>query len=474
MADAKGTGPNSYEIVKAELTAHRAPGFKFDIKDAIASIILYEHLELPYMTGKLIVIDTVDIFGLVGFQGTEILEFEAIYSKDDTSNGSSITKKFVVTSISKSQKMNDNTDGIILNLTEEHFFKNKIEVISRAYDGKPNEIIKALFEDAELDKEIEILGDIEIQEPLKYLVPYTTPMEAAMVVKESATTVEGYPYFLYSTIADPDKLYYTNLGYLLDQAQSPMSRTPFTYALYATGKADEDGDIYDPRNPNAASQANQLDLEERSRFIEKYSVTNTQNTINFMQRGHIGSTNEYVNVNQFEYDDYRHDMYEQLELLKDKFPNDQNLINYDRLAFSGDLHMKDGRYNTRLYASHLYSDAKANIYDTGTTLGENLKHLSTSTALKAFMEKSAIDVEVPSYLFWPRGFGIPGKTIGRRIPLRFFTNDVGDDDENREQTEKYDRDRSGEYLIYAASHNFSADKYSVSLTCVKYSNLRMT
>ena len=159
---------------------------------------------------------------------------------------------------------------------------------------------------------------------------------------------------------------------------------------------------------------------------------------------------------------------------KDKFPNDQNLINYDRLAFSGDLHMKDGRYNTRLYASHLYSDAKANIYDTGTTLGENLKHLSTSTALKAFMEKSAIDVEVPSYLFWPRGFGIPGKTIGRRIPLRFFTNDVGDDDENREQTEKYDRDRSGEYLIYAASHNFSADKYSVSLTCVKYSNLRMT
>ena len=51
-------------------------------------------------------------------------------------------------------------------------------------------------------------------------------------------------------------------------------------------------------------------------------------------------------------------------------------------------------------------------------------------------------------------------TIGNVINLRFHTNDDQDQ-------EMIDHKRTGEYMIYAARHVFTANRYTVNLTCAK-------
>jgi len=473
MANAPGHGPHNFEIETARITADRASGRKMDIAEAIVEITFFEHLNHPYMTGRMVLVDNVDIYGLADFQGTEKFEFSATYSKGNDGPPGTFRKRFVITSIERTQKSNDNVEVLVFSLTEEHMFRNAIEVISKAYTGKPNEIISKLVQDANLGVTVKNKGLVEIQDNMRYLVPYITPLEATKVVKEGATTPEGYPYFLYSTFGDENELHYRSLSTLLEETPIAGKNDPFRYTIYSTGLADAElrMDKNDPRNPNGEAKYNTVDIEERSRFIEKYQQINQQNLISLMLQGHVGSTNEFVNINQYNFHTHKHDLEKEYGRLKSKLPSDQQRDGYDQDAFGG-IHNKNNRYITRVYASHLYSDSLNNLYDTGVTLGSYLSLKSMSEGVRALMEKQAINIELPGYHFWPNGSSENGRTIGRKIPLQFLNNDLEGAD--RDSRRVIDQQRSGEYLIYAASHNFSLRKYSVGLTCVKFSSLNVT
>lgn len=472
MATAPGHGPHSYVIEEAMLTADRAPGRTMDIREAIAEINLFEHLFKPYMTGQMMIADTVDIHGLGAFQGTEKLSFRARYSDEGDGPSGFIEKKFVVTSIDRMVKTGDNTEVLLFSLTEEHYFRNEINVLSRAYEGKPSEIITNLVSDGQLGVEVETGTDEEIQGRLRYINPYITPLEGCERVLNAATTPDGYPYFLYSSIATEDKLQYKSLKELLNATPIANAQDPFRYSLYSTGLSDEQiaaiigGDPNDPRGNNQQS-ARDVSLENRSRFIEKYEILNQQNLISLMQDGHFGAQHEFININEFAYKTHKHDMNEVYKRLLPELPADQQRTGLDDKAFDN-IGLKDQQYISRIYANGTYSDQLNNIYDHGASIGSYLSLHPTSEALKAFMEKSAITIEIPGYHIWPNGGSNPNRTIGRKLPLKFFNNNI--DAGELESGLIEDKQRSGEYFIYAAGHSFSVEKYSVSLTCVKYSD----
>lgn len=471
MSAAEGNSPHSFLIKTARITAERAGSRAMDIREAIVEINLYEHLEHPYMTGTLLIADTVDIYGLGDFQGTEKFEFEAVYSERFPGPSGSVKKSFIITSIDSMMKGNDNSEIIAFSLTEEHYFKNQMDTINKSYDGKPIDIIRNIIGDGNLGVTIDTLNDTGIQEPLRYIAPYLTPLDAALRVMESAITEDGYPFYLYSVLGSENLLYYRNLKQIF--LEDPISNEPFSYALYKTGLSDSriasivGGDINDPRNSTNQTRGAVVELEERSRVIEKYHITNQQNIISLFNKGHIGHTREFVNINQFNYHTHKHDMSKVYDRLENFLPSDQKRTGLDEVA-QGGLHLKNSKYITQIFSSHTYTTNINNLYDQGSTLASYLGLYATRDAIKAFMEKSAINVEIPGYHFWPNGSSNPNRTIGRKIPLQFFNNDL----EGGEKPSKkvIDKNRSGEYLIYAASHQFGLTKYKVSLTCVKYSN----
>jgi hypothetical protein len=85
-------------------------------------------------------------------------------------------------------------------------------------------------------------------------------------------------------------------------------------------------------------------------------------------------------------------------------------------------------------------------------------------AMRNFLHKSSIDINVAGQNFLYKDIC---KSIGTVITLDFKnTREVNPGEQHR------DVKRSGEYMIYAARHVFSGQKYNVNLSCVKLANER--
>lgn len=475
MAGAPGFGPHSYEILTAKITSDRQPGNSMDIIPAISGVSLYEHLGLPYMTGELTIIDTVDIMNMLGFQGTEKFTFSARYGNPDLSFGT-LDKTFIITSVQKSMKTNDNVEVVLMGLVEESFFLGSLDTVSKAFTGKPNVIIDNILKNSNSGKTLEVRGAPEVQTNMRYIAPYVSSFSAMEIMRDASTTQEGLPFFLYSTPWEQDKLFFESLDNMIASGPIVSRYAPFRYSLYSTGLSDAHlnkrfgGDSYlDPRDRGSSQKRQIAKLEHAASFIERYTVTNTHNTLSMIQKGNIGSRREFVNINEFDFREQHFSIKETLDRLKPKMPTGQQRMSYDEVSHGG-MHTKDSRNITNIFASHTYTDFMNNIYDTGPELGGFLPLHSSKDSLRHMMEMTAIDIQVPGYHFWPKSGGDVHRSIGRLIPLRFFNNDTEFEGRTGDAS-TIDPERSGEYLMFAANHVFSTEKYSVALTAVKYSNI---
>jgi len=460
-------GPKRYSINKARISADRSKGKFIDIETAIADLVLYEHLDNAYMTGSMTIVDSVDLYRLMAFQGTEKLELEISYDNED-SNLLPFIKTFVITSVSRSVRSFENLDVLKFTLTEEHMFLNKAEVISKAVKGKPNEIISEILADTDLDVEVELVSDVEAQGPFKYLIPYLNPLHAVDNILKTATTVEGFPYFLYSTITKDKKLEYKSLDDILSDMPLVSKSDPFQYSIVKTQLSEQNIKGTFSANPELRGLVTpgDLQLQHAAKYIEKYEIVNLENTISMLEMGVIGADRQVINVNEWRGHQSHDSILETLESIKDKLPNDQKKLSYDDKAYEG-LHNKAGQQFTHLFSSHTYSDNSANLYDAGAYPGDEIIPREGAEDLKAYMEKSPVNITVPGYMFWPRTKDRDTRSLGKNFFLRFMSSDI----EGVEKDRPYDRHRSGQYFCYAAAHVFTQDGYSVNMTAVKYSHL---
>jgi hypothetical protein len=467
MSSNSSKTPFDFVFDVARITADRAPGQSMNIGQAIYELNVFEHIEKPYVTGNVVIVDTVDLYQFGDFQGTERFELQVSFPDDATKV---FNKKFVITSVAKSRKGNDNVEVFVLTLVEESFFLSKIEVISKSYDGKPSEIIETVIENADLGISVDI-NDTEIQAPMRYLVPYITPFDVCERIKNVATTAEGYPYFLYSSMGTGDKIVWKSLTSMFKDAGVVNKYEPFTYSIYMTGKSDAQiaksigVDVNDPRNDaTAASRLESTTLEERSKIIENYSIGRNNDLLSLIERGRVGSNVQHMNVTSFAYVDFQFDVDKVFDDMEnDLFDRDQKKRSYDNKAFDG-LHTKIGNKVTHIFASDIYTDPMFNIRDIGSeAVGDNVRNTHSQMAIRSFFEKEAVNVQLPGYSFWPNGSTNKNRTIGRKIPLQFLGSST-------EQETKVDKRRSGEYIIYAARHRFSISRYDITLTGVKLSS----
>lgn len=419
--------------------------FEADIGPVVSELNIFEHIDKPYLTGSLLFADQSNYFEQADFLGTEKLNIKITSAPKLEDTVLSIEKNFIVTEIVNATRANDLTEVFLLNFVEDISYKSRLIRVSKSFTGRPQDIIQSIVNQY-LQREVKVILDTEYQEPkpMKVVVPNMTPIEAVSWIKDRASTQIGMPFFLFSTICD-DRLRYVDLGTILSNQPLNQDRTYIHSQAFAR----------DLSNFNEVEQAY---------IIQSYRATKKENQLDLARKGLVGATYNFVDttvgnnvIKRFNVNDIFSTLKEQ-NIIK----TNQNRQIFDSISRIDDRPMQqyDTREITQIVSSNTYGDDTYNYNESKGINSHMLK--ATSKSMRHFLHKSSIDINVPGQNFLYRD---TNKTIGNNIRLYFRNNP-----ENVEYDEARDVKRSGEYMIYAARHVFSGNKYNVNLSCVKLAN----
>ena len=446
---------SQYKIVEAYITADRLGDQKVFINSSIVELVLFENLEKPYVTGLVGITDDAGLFDQIGFSGTERLSL-GISSESDTNSGSGLKfRTFVMTGIENMAKSSDagNSSFYAFTLIDEHAFYGRSKKISRSVKGNlEREIEKICLNDLGKNLDVSYLyegGNLNensrvssVQNNFKAIIPYMTPIDACEWLRDRATTQNGSPFFLYASMHD-ENLRLGNLDVMLKQ-EAFNSKLPYIFAPSNVQKAETEGDQI-----------------TRQFQIQTMRTAKIQNTMNQMLTGGIGSLYNNTNLTTGRTSSTKFKLGNLLETLKANgiIPNakEQNVF---------DLDFKFGRDDSFL------EDNAAKVFHTITSTGVygNFKSYHDefdpikfrkkieNIAIRNALYKNMYEVTVPG-----TGFIISKASVGDIVRINVLADNV----DNENSTEKLDRLRSGDFLIYNTRHTFKQTRHDVAMTVCK-------
>lgn len=412
------TDRQQYIYEKAEVV-NDTEGFSIDVLASITELELYENINKIGVTGKVLIVDSMNLFNTINFTGTEIFNLEISAG----TLGTSIKKSFVMNKIEGSSVSNETTTAYVFTLIEQHVFKSHLQKISKAYTGTPIEIINNIltgFLDVQLDKSL-LNGDEPTQEPMTVVTPYISPQDAIAWIRNRSTTEEGYPYYVYGTLRSDDVMI-NSLKHILDD--EPIFDRPFVYSTASAGSDNVVDQIFSIKSLQPGQ--NQDDI------------------IGALQMGAIGSRFQvldtvYGSTNQ-------NTQFRVSELLESALYNTDQII--------GDKTIDE-------YESSFIFDIVSPTYEIFNSYGYNkdvnkLNSKVNSRSLKKALLKNVAIVKLDGAPF----FSSEDAVIGKKIKIEVVQTD-GTSSRN------VDEKRSGDFIIVTTKHVFVNSEHTVLATITK-------
>tara|TARA_B100000900_G_scaffold408641_1_gene423220 strand:- start:552 stop:1892 length:1341 start_codon:yes stop_codon:yes gene_type:complete len=430
-----------YIVVEAIISSTRNDT-EVDIKALVSEFIIYEHIEKPYLTGRLSFKEEENILQDIDFQGGEKLTI-TIQHLEEVVSANTITKEFLVDKIENTVRVDERTEFVILHLTEYHVFDSSAQTVSKAYNGAPTSIIKTITESF-LDKEVLIDGVDDVRD-MKVIIPNLNPLEAGAWLTKRATTSDGLPFFFFSTLGT-ENLVLKDLEKMLTQ-QPINAEAPYIYAPSA-GDGNEDVKNY---------------------LILNYKYESSENLLRIMRKGHVNAKHVFhdtmkgipTNIN-FDVDNVF-----QTLITKNALGGENSRYNHSpEFKVKG---KKIGQHNSKIVSQISSSGAYDTVgttfksYQAETTVGGQAKKINRES-LKEFMVKTPLVITVRGREFIT---GDANYTIGKTIRIRFLDSNPYLDD----KTAKLDLKKSGDYIIMTTKHVFSDQGITSELTCGRIASL---
>jgi len=430
-----------YIIVEATISSTRNDT-EVDIKSLVSEFIIYEHIEKPYLTGRLSFKEEENILQDIDFQGGEKLTI-TIQHLEEVVSANTITKEFLVDKIENTVRVDERTEFVIIHLTEYHVFDSSAQTVSKSYNGSPTSIIKTITENF-LDKEVLIDGVDDVKD-MKVIIPNLNPLEAGAWLTKRATTTDGLPFFFFSTLGT-DNLVLKDLEKMLTQ-QPINAESPYIYAPSA-GDGNENVKNY---------------------LILEYKYQSSENLLRIMRKGHVNAKHVFhdtmkgipTNIN-FDVDNVF-----QTLITKNALGGENSRYNHSpEFKVKG---KKIGEHNSKIISQIASSGAYDTVgttfksYQAETTVGGQAKKINRES-LKEFMVKTPLVITVRGREFIT---GDANYTIGKTIRIRFLDSNPYLDD----KTAKLDLKKSGDYVIMTTKHIFSDQGITSELTCGRIASL---
>lgn len=407
-----------------------------DIVGLVTDIEIFEHMDLPYVTGQVAFIDTFRLYDRLDFQGAEFCLIKVKHSE----NSEAIEKRFVLDKILTNKKANNQTDLIMFHMIEDILFTSNLKNVNKAYSGSPDTIIKKIASEWLNKNVVDLYSDI-FQGNLKVVVPNMTPIEALTWIKNRGTTSNGYPTYLFSSFTTED-LIYADLKTLIE-GQPINKRAPFIY-----GPTDHDLEV---------------NLQHRLVQIKEYSIEDTEDLYNLIADGLVSGDHHFIDT--ITNKDKKSTFNISDDVLKDML---ETQVSNKTVAFADDfvfdevkLQESKAKQIFQISESGAYANGTYNFmsYDEDHTLGHKKKVMAL--ALKKLLLKSPINIRIDGTGFIEGGHYTTGNIV-RILFTANRPNTLGD--------VKLDLKKSGDYLIYGAKHSFAGNRYQIHLKCAKLTN----
>ena len=416
---------DDFELIEVLYTSDRDVSIAYDLVNMITDFEIFEHIDKPFISAQFALLDTVNFVQSVDLQGGEKIKL-TIQSKETEADADTIVKNFIVDKVVKSQRADDKTEVFYIHCFEDIVLKSSLINVNKFYNATPTNIIENIISEYLGRNLIRSLD--EYQTNMQVIIPNMHPIEAASWIKNRISSVDGLPYYLYSSFTNDD-LYLIDLGQLL--TRTPINKkAPFTYIkpLGTQYKTDNFVPILD------------------------YKHENIDDVLSLIRKGYIGSSYNFLNTltgqNVHCKFDVVADVFDQLD--DHAMFREQNRYNFgsgekvDGIPFSS----YNSEVITRIAGNGSYNNANYNVRAVDEELDPiAYKKRISSGALRHFMTKAPISVQVKGRPFIA---GTGEYTIGNVARLLFL-----DSSRRNDVSAEPDYKKSGDYLMYAARHTFS-------------------
>ena len=404
-----------YNTVKF-VTEKKGQSIEVDITTVIAQLNIYENLGKCGISGRILVVDSANIFARLQITGVEriVIDMNAILNPETSIP---IKKEFMLTAVLAKEIVNDSTISYLFELQEPHTFKGKIQKISKSYSGTPSQIIKNIVSGF-LDKTVNVFSE-PAQAAMSVIIPYLTPLNATKWILKRATDKDGFPYFLYATLNSED----IHLRSLSDMMQDPTKTQKYTYGGAVAHGSDASRSI--------------LSIETIKGNVGGTTLTSVV----------MGAVGQRYEVHDIIFNDKNT---ETQVKVSDYF--DANL--YDK-NFTIDNKPIDEYESTFTFDIQTPSMTFGNSYGYD---GDSLNKLVTKIVRKSILtavSTGTLKINLSAWSFAANNLN----TIGNKINIEVLQLIDGKSAPDEKQ--------SGEYLIVEAKHNFYDEKHDLTLKVVK-------
>lgn len=427
-----------------------------ELNRIVTDVEIFEHIEKPYLTGRIMVIDDSNFYENADIQGSERIQITIESTEEDSTP---ITKTFFVSKVEKIQKVQDNAQTLMIHLVEDVFYISSLKNINRHYTGSRSNIIGKIAQNF-LNKKVFLTG--KDRSVIEVIVPNMHPLEAMMWLNKKAANSRGYPFYLYSTLVGDD-FRMENLGDILLRPALNAGQDDAAFTISSVKAQDT------------------MNVTVQRRVIENHNMSSQENLLDLIRKGLISSKFEYIdtlteNTKSFNYNS-RKDVFAKLihdGILSDTQPNPS--IDFAELIDDKLIETYKSVKSTYVGGSMAYRDSDTaegftpftynawnNSYGEYKT-GADYKLNVISATMDAILKKNPFTISLNGLEFIK---GDAHRTIGNNILIQVqATHDQADDG--------IDRKKSGSYLIYSVRHMFkkTVDKYDVSMNCVKIGSLK--
>ena len=392
-------------------------GIEVDISQTIMELTLYESVEIPYITGNMVCVDTQFAFEELRMDGTERLELSIVAQEYDYT----FNKKFIITRTIGKTKMDETGNAYNFYIAEEIFFIDVLKKVSNAYLGTPSEIIKSVLS-SEFGKELDLIGKQSAQSAFNYISPYISPLAIVETIRKRASDRNGYPFFVYATLKE-DKIRMKSLSDMIET--DPINKMPFTFS---------NAQNYNP------------DRKKQLTNIEFMRDAGANDTVEMLMNGALQNQYNVLNLSTNRRND--NNRFNITEILDKK---DDSIYNKDLKIQDKTLDQYDPNV---LYSIVNHTTMDELGYHDEQDIEMHMNKMKSSALHKA-LDKKKINIMLPGILNFYEDTVFVGEQIMINLPRPGGNSD---------------KVTSGPYVVLEVKHKFSENKYSQAMTCSKLTN----
>ena len=406
-------------IEKLELKS--VNGFYQDISNQVIGIQIFEDIFAPFITGTLIIKDSLDLLNVFPLTGEEYL---SIRISTPTLPRGAIQGEFYIFKMTNREVLGDRAIVYELHFITQEAVIDMNKRISKKFEGKPSEIAQIILTDKDVG--LQLTKQVNIEESsnkIKYISNFWSPVRNMTYLCDHA----------YNTKESPSYVFFENrAGYNFVTLDSLYDNSDYIeYFTYDKFVRDTTNSGDDARN-----------IAEEYKRISRIAVPTAFDYMERLDGGMIGSKQYSFDLTSKNVDIKEYDMFEDWEK--------NNHTNLYPLASNKSIY----RYNAKILNRYRHWGN----FDDGND-SSNSNYLQKRMSIMKMIDAAKIEITVP---------GRTQYTVGQKVLVEL---------DKMEPVQKKDSDTldsvlSGAYIIGAINHFIDREKHECVMELFKDSLLK--